>query len=489
MITFIIGLLILFVGGFFYSTICDKVWKPTNNPTPAYTHEDGIDFVPMPRWKTSLINLLNIAGTGPILGPIQGILFGPIALILIPIGCVLGGAIHDFFIGMVALRNDGAQMTDLVKKYMDNKISKIYIVFICFLTALVGAVFIYTPADILASDILQINTSGLNPIIWVLYGLIFVYYIIATLLPIDKIIGRIYPIFGGILLISTLGIFIGIFVKGYPLIDISATNLWGVNVLDGTHIIPTFFVTVACGIVSGFHSTQITLISRNIKSEHYAKFNFYWIMILEGFIAMVWAAAAMGFYVKNNYISSSWHLISGNLPSPFDLVGNVAFDMLGSVGGIIALIGIIILPITSGDTALRGLRLMLNGLLNLDVKNKKNQILLTMGIFIVVVTILILAKISPDGFTLLWRYFSWANQVTALFAFGVSTIYLIKLKKFKSSLMVMIPGAFYMFIVASFIFNSEIGFNLSLSASYVIGGILSILYCVYMVFYGKKDLS
>ena len=302
MVTFIIGLVMLFGGAALYGKLCEKVFGPDDRKTPAYTKNDGVDYVPMKGWKNSLINLLNIAGTGPILGPIQGILFGPIAFITIPIGNVIGGAMHDYFSGMICLRDGGTQMPDMVKRYTNKGIFTVYNIFVCLLLLLVGAVFIYTPGDIAATQVFNFSGAANATSTWVIYGVIFVYYLVATVFPIDKIIGRIYPIFGGILLFSAIGVFIGLFVKGYPLVEVW-NNVWEYNgvfnyseYFANGHFFPIFFVTVACGILSGFHSTQTAIISRTMKSERQGRNTFYNMMILEGFIAMVWAAGAMGVY-------------------------------------------------------------------------------------------------------------------------------------------------------------------------------------------------
>ena len=255
MITFLIGLAILALGGVAYGKVCERVIKPTDRKTPAEAQYDGVDYVPMKKWKNSLIELLNIAGTGPILGPIQGILFGPIAFLTIPIGCVLGGAFHDYMCGMISIRNEGEQMPGLVRRFLGKRMSVIYAVFVCLLMLLVGVVFIYTPGDLFVTQILKGESSFANPAVWIVYGAIFVYYIIATLLPIDKIIGKIYPIFGAILLLSAAGVFAGIFFNGYKLNELWETGFSFLNPY-GDSFIPIFFVTVACGIVSGFHSRR-----------------------------------------------------------------------------------------------------------------------------------------------------------------------------------------------------------------------------------------
>lgn len=477
MITFIIGLALLVLGGAAYGKFCEKIFKPDDRQTPAVRLNDGVDFVPMKKWKNSLIQLLNIAGTGPILGPIQGILFGPIAFITIPIGCVIGGAFHDYMSGMISIRNDGGQMPTLIRKYLGKYTYVIYNVFVCLLMLLVGAVFIYTPGDLFITQILNVESAITSPVTWIVYGAIFVYYIVATLFPIDKIIGKVYPIFGCILLLSAVGVFVGLFVKGYSL-----DELWNIGVVgihpQGLHFIPIFFVTVACGIVSGFHSTQSALISRTMESEKEGRTTFYNMMLAEGFIAMIWAAAAMG-VMKLGLASAQ--------TSATDVVGIVAKDLLGVVGGIIAIIGVIVLPITSGDTALRSLRLMVADALRIDQSSKKNRLLVSLCIFVLVAVILVFAKTNADGFNVLWRYFAWANQTIAVFAFAMIAVYMMKHKQ--PYIMALIPGMFYMFIISSYILNAKIGFNIPWIGSYIVAGILTALYAVSVVVYGQKTKS
>lgn len=477
MLTFLLGLILLIGGGIAYGAFCQRIFGPDDRQTPAVRLNDGIDFVPMNKWKNSLIQLLNIAGTGPILGPIQGILFGPVAFITIPIGCVLGGAFHDYMSGMISLRNDGAQMPALIQKFLGKYVYVIYNIFVCLLMLLVGAVFIYTPGDLFVTQIMKMDSSISNPILWIVYGIIFVYYIIATLLPIDKIIGKIYPIFGGILIVSAIGVFAGLFINGYPLDEIWKIGMSGVHP-QGLHFFPIFFVTVACGIVSGFHSTQSTLIARTMQKETEGRMTFYNMMIAEGLIAMIWAAAAMG-VMKLGLASAD--------TSTTQVVGIVAKDLLGSVGGIIAIIGVIVLPITTGDTAMRSLRLMIAEALHIDQAKKRNRLLLALIIFVLVAALLVFSKLSADGFNVLWRYFAWANQTIAVFTFAVITIYMIREKQPYG--MALLPGMFYMYVISSFILNASIGFHLPWMASYIIGAVLTVLYAVSLVFYGKKSVS
>ena len=478
MITFIIGLVILIGGAAIYGSFCERVMKPNASvKTPAIRLRDGVDFVPMNKWRNTLIELLDIAGTGPVLGPIQGILFGPIAFLTIPIGCVIGGAFHDYMSGMISLRNDGEQMPALVRRFLGGKVYGVYNIFVCFLMLLVGAVFIYTPGDLFVAHIIKGDASSLNGTVVAVYGVIFAYYLIATLLPIDKIIGRIYPIFGLILLLSAVGIFFGLFINGYQLKEV-----WEVGVANvhpfGEHFIPIFFITVACGITSGFHSTQATMIARAVTSETHGRTVYYNTMIAEGFIAMSWAGAAMG--AVNLGLATDENLYK----SAAVVVGVIAQDMLGSVGGMVAVLGVIVLAVTSGDTALRSLRLMLGDTLHIDQHKKINAFTLAFMIFAVVAGVLYFAKTDKSGFALLWRYFSWANETIAVFAFAMIAVYMIKHNL--PYLMAIIPGTFYMYMISTYILHAPIGFGLGWTPSYVLAALCSAAYAVSIVKFGQS---
>ena len=500
MATFILGLVILFVGAAIYGKFCEKVFGPDDRETPAYSKQDGVDYVPMRGWKNSLINLLNIAGTGPIFGPIQGILFGPIAFITIPIGNVIGGAMHDYFSGMICLRDGGSQMSSMIRKYSNKGVYRVYNVFVCLLLLLVGAVFIYTPGDIAATQVFGFSGKANDPTTWIIYGVIFAYYLIATLFPIDAIIGKIYPVFGAILMFSALGVFIGLFAHGYPLLNIwddwqgVAMNAFtlaedGVtkvpfsygDYFTAQHFIPIFFITVACGMLSGFHSTQTAIISRTMKSEREGRKTFYNMMVLEGFIAMIWAAAAMGVY--------NLGIQEANAGLATGTVGVVCKNILGNVGGIIALIGIIVLPITSGDTALRGLRLQIAESFHIDQNSKTKRLGLSAVIFALVAVILVYAKMDANGFNILWRYFAWSNQTLSLFAFLGISVWMFENKKGNYVWIPLIPGAWYTFITVTYIANAKIGFNVPWTGAYVIGVVAAVAYVAAIIWYGKKRAS
>ena len=485
MITFIIGLVILFAGAALYGRFCEKVFGPDDRKTPAYTKQDGVDYVPMKGWKNSLINLLNIAGTGPILGPIQGILFGPIAFITIPIGNIIGGAMHDYFSGMICLRDGGTQMPDMVRKYSNKGVYSVYQVFCSLLLLLVGAVFIYTPGDIAAKQVFGFDGAATSVSTWIIYGVIFLYYLIATVFPIDAIIGRIYPVFGAILLFSAIGVFIGIFVQGYPLAEI--WNTWNGPVVAygdyfaSNHFIPVFFITVACGILSGFHSTQTAIISRTVKSEKQGRMTFYNMMVVEGFIAMVWAAGAMGVY--------NLGLQAADASLATDTIGVVCKNLLGSIGGVIALLGVIVLPITSGDTALRALRMTVADSFHIDQTSIKKRLGLSAVIFALVAAILVFAKMNSNGFNTLWRYFAWSNQTLALFAFLAISVWMFENGKAKFAWMPLIPGGWYAFVTVTYIANAKIGFNIPWTAAYVIGVIAAVVYIGVVIWYARKRMA
>ncbi len=510
MITFIIGLVILFAGGALYGKLCETVFGPDDRETPAYAKQDGVDYVPMKTWRNSLINLLNIAGTGPILGPIQGILFGPIAFFAIPIGNVIGGSMHDYFSGMICTRDGGTQMPDFVKNYTNKAVFWLYDIFICILLLLVGAVFIYTPGDIATTQLFGWSGAPTDPTTWIVYAIIFLYYLIATVFPIDKIIGRIYPIFGLILVFSAVGIFIAIFARSYPLTEIwgswnTAVNGAGfdyASYFSAGHFIPIFFVTVACGILSGFHSTQTALISRTIESEKEGRMTFYNMMVVEGFIAMCWAAGAMAMInlgaanggVTMQQVDGTWSffsMVNGELTqiSATSVVGVLCKNALGPVGGIIALIGVIVLPITSGDTALRALRLTISDTFHMKQDSNAKRLGLAVPVFALVAVILVWAKFDSNGFNILWRYFAWSNQMISLFALAGIAIWMFINRKKKFVWMPLIPAAFYAFVTSSFILNAKIGFNLPWPAAYGVAAAFTIVYLIVILMGGNKKAA
>lgn len=456
MITFIVGLLILLFGYIFYSKYTESQFGVTDNETPANKINDGVDFIPLSDNRNMLIHLLNIAGLGPLLGAIQGILFGPIAFILIPAGCIFMGAVHDYFSGMISVRNDGAQITELIKKYLGNNFYRFFIVVVSVMLLLLAAVFVYTAGDLMAERFFnQSDFSLSNPIVLTIYFLIAMYYILATLFPIDKIIGRFYPFFGLLLLTGTALVFIGFFLNGLQIQDIDFNNL-NQHPLQ-LHILPIFFMTVSCGLLSGFHSTQATIISRTLKNEKEGRKVFYGMMCLESLIAMIWAAGAMHVYSLN--------LVPENIIGTANVINVIANTFVLPMLAFVVTVAVVVLPITSGDTALRGLRMILGEAFKLNQSSIKNRLLIIIPIAFIIISIILWAKTNDGSFSIVWRYFNFVNQLIAVPTFLYATVYLYKNKK--NYFITLIPGVFYIFITLSFILNNRIGFNLSYNVSEV----------------------
>lgn len=462
MILFFFCVALLLAGYFIYGALMVKVFgiKP-QRPTPAHTHADGVDYVPMSRTKIWLIQLLNIAGTGPIFGPILGALYGPVAMLWIVIGCVFAGAVHDYFCGMISVRNNGASIPAMSGRYIGMPMKHIINVIALILLVLVGVVFVTSPAGLLTSiteQILERSGDAVmkgNPqhdnlvLTWVC--IIFVYYIIATLLPIDKIIGRIYPLFGALLMFMTGGMLFGLLFEGIPLFQtvglqdgVSLSNFFqnfhpGANSLP---IWPLIFVTITCGAISGFHATQTPMMARCMENEREGHFIFYGAMITEGVIALIWCMVGLSFYPEVQALKGA---IDAGTPSK--VVYDAAMSMLGTFGGILAVLGVVVLPITSGDTAFRAARLQIAEFLGdyMDTDQRKigKRLLITIPLFVVGV---ILTRVD---FTVLWRYFSWANQTTATIMLWTAAAYLYRHQKFHW--VCTIPAVFMTQVCASYL--------------------------------------
>ena len=495
MISFLLCLAILIGGYFVYGKIVDNTFGPDDRETPAVRINDGVDYVVMPQWKLFLVQLLNIAGLGPIFGALQGALWGPVVFLWITFGTIFAGGVHDYFSGMMSERNDGGSIAEITGKYLGPVMQNVMRVFSVVLLIMVGTVFAVGPAGLIVTLCKNNGMSGVltTTLFWLV--IILVYYFIATFISIDAVIGKIYPIFGAILLFSAVGVFAGMFVKGYPLLNLwdnwqapafaafqtaadgsTAAFSYGEYFANG-HFLPVFFVTVACGILSGFHSTQTAIISRTVKSEKEGRMTFYNMMVLEGFIAMVWAGAAMGIFNAG--------LQAANAGATSTVI-KVCKDILGPVGGVIALVGIVVLPITSGDTALRGLRLTVAETLHIDQSTKGKRLSLSAVIFALVAVILVFAKFNNEGFQILWRYFAWSNQTLSLFAFLAITVWMFENGKGKYAWMPMIPGGFYCFICSTYIANAKIGFNIPWTYAYIIGVAAAVLYVGVIIWYGRK---
>lgn len=475
MITFISGIIILLVGYILYSRFVDKIFAPDERLTPANEYRDDVDYIPISKTRNALIHLLNIAGMGPIIGAIQGILFGPIAFILIPVGCIVAGGVHDYFAGMLSIRNKGAQITGLIRKYLGERPFKIFMVIVSIMLLLLATVFVYTAGDLFVERFLGVKDFGItNPIVLCSYIVILLYFVIATLFPIDKIIGKFYPILGLFLILGTGLILVGFFINGVNLqnLDFSNLNMHPNNLA----IVPMFFMTVSCGLLSGFHSTQATIISRTVNKEKDGRQIFYGMMCLESLIAMIWAAAAMDIYSTN--------LVAQNLVGTVNVVNIIANKFVPLHLAYIVTLAVIVLPITSGDTALRGLRITIADALNLEQKKISNRLVIVVPIVICVLSVLIWAKMNANSFSMIWRYFTFFNQLIAIPTLCCATIYLAMNKK--NYVVTLLPALFYVFITMTFIFSEKIGFNLPLKYAEIIGFIITLITLVLLIKHIKK---
>lgn len=470
MLTLLGGITLLVIGYFTYGKFIEKNFQIVpDRKTPAEALTDGMDFVPMSRSKNAIIQLLNIAGTGPIFGPIMGALYGPVAYIWIVVGCIFGGAVHDYMIGMISLRNDGAHLPELASRYLGKNFKHIVNLFSIVLLLLVGTVFVTTPANLISSLTPDFLTIGIITL------LIFAYYVISTLLPIDKAMGKVYPYFGAILIISTIAIGLTLIFGNYqmPELTLSAIRLENYN---GVPMFPAIFFTISCGALSGFHATQAPMVSRTTTSESQGRYIFYGMMIAEGVIAMIWAAASMSLFDAGTLNA----LINSGTPSA--VVNEVSVMLLGNVFGTLAILGVIVLPISSGLSAFRSLRGIIADYINVKQDSVKKVLMLTIPIFAVSFLLTLV------DFNLLWRYFNWANQVTAVIALFVATRYL-RLKK-RNYIVTLVPGTFMLYAVLVYILSEPIGLNLGLTpVTYIASLIVTIGAIVALAKAGTKQIS
>lgn len=481
MYSLIISVLALLLGYMLYGRFVEKVFVPNpERTTPALSHNDGIDYVPMPTWKVFMIQFLNIAGTGPIFGAIMGAKFGPACYLWIVFGCIFAGAVHDYLSGMISVRSGGKSLPNLVGHLLGNTVRYVMLVFSVLLLLLVGTVFVYSPALILGD--MTGDGSSSSIMIWVV--LIFIYYIVATLLPVDKLIGRLYPVFAFALLFMALALMICLFVK-WPAIP----ELWdglanrGPSIgMNGQSIFPCLFITVACGAISGFHSTQSPIMARCIMNEKYGRPVFYGSMITEGLVALVWAAVSSYFFFEGGA-----EAVGSNLSASAPIVvTKVSENWLGLVGGILAILGVVAAPITSGDTAFRSLRLTIADSLHIDQKTPRRRLYVAIPIFVTAIVLLYFNIKHEDGFNLLWRYFGWANQTLATIVLWAVVTYLSERRKGMYYLIAMIPACFMTVVVVSYICMEKIGFDLPYTPS-IITGVVFALACV-AHFYRRRAL-
>lgn len=456
MYSFLISVAALILGYIFYGRYVSRVVHADPSlPTPAITQADGVDYIAMPTWKVFMIQFLNIAGTGPIFGAIMGAKFGPACFLWIVFGCIFAGAVHDYVSGMVMLRKGGFSYNELIGYIFGGKARIAVSVLVTLLLILVGAVFVYSPAIILGSLAAVFEDPFSSMMFWVL--IIFTYYLIASLLPIDKIIGRIYPLFAICILFMAVGLMAALLIH-WPSIpefwDGLANRAPSLGV-EGQDIFPCLFVTVACGAISGFHATQSPLMARCIKNEKYARPVFYGSMITEGLVALIWAAVSSWFFFDGGFEATG--APDGQAPT---VVEYVAKHWLGLAGGVLAIIGVVAAPITTGDTALRSARLMIADFFHLDQKPMKNRLVITIPLFAATIGLLWFNMADAQGFNNIWRYFGWLNQTLACFTLWALTQWLYTHSEIPHYLITLIPALFMSAVCVSFILVDKMGMNL-----------------------------
>ncbi len=436
MITFIICLALLVTAYFTYGRYLEKVADADDsNPTPAMRMADGVDYMPLPRWRVFLIQLLNIAGTGPIFGAILGACFGPVAFLWITLGGIFFGAMHDYLSGVLILRHDGKSLPEVIGEYLGINARAVVRIFSVALLVLVGAVFILSPAQLLASMVPAVSKN-----IWV--WIILVYYVIATMLPVDKVIGKLYPIFGVALIAMAAGL-LGVILSGaYPVPELTTVHNFQLDP-EKLPIIPTLFITIACGAISGFHATQSPLMARCVTSEKKCRSVFYGSMISESVIALIWAAIAMAFFHGPTELGEQLSEHGGNAAWAVDVISKTT---LGKVGAVLALLGVVAAPITSGDTAFRGARLIVADVFRIDQRPILKRFLICIPLFAVGYGITLI------NFDIVWRYFAWANQ--ALACVVLWTIFVWLASKGKNYWIALIPALFMTFVETYFVLIS-----------------------------------
>lgn len=446
----------------------ERVFAPDDRPTPAITKPDGVDYMPLPQWKIFMIQFLNIAGLGPIFGAIMGAKFGISSFLWIVIGSIFAGAVHDYIAGMLSIRNGGESLPEIIGRYLGVTTKQIMRGFTVILMILVGSVFVAGPAGLLA----KLTPDYLDTTFWIV--VVFVYYILATLLPVDKIIGKIYPFFAGALLFMAVGILVMLYVNNPTLPEI-----W--SGLQNTHpsastlpIFPIMFVSIACGAISGFHATQSPLMARCMTSERQGRPVFYGAMITEGIVALIWAAAATAFYHENGMGESNASII----------VDSITKNWLGVVGGILAILGVIAAPVTSGDTAFRSARLIVADFLGLEQRSIRRRLYICIPMFIAAISLLLYSLSDKDGFDIIWRYFAWANQTLSVFTLWAITVFLVRTQKYY--IITLIPALFMTAVCSTYICIAPEGFGLSQQVSYIVGG-LSILTGIVWFLLWKKS--
>ena len=465
MITFLVSIVLLVLGYIVYGRFVAKVFGvDANRPTPAIVNPDGVDYVAMPWWKIFLIQFLNIAGLGPIFGAIMGVMFGPSAFLWIVFGSIFGGAVHDYLSGMLSLRRNGASLPELVGEQLGSGVKQFMRAFSLILMVLVGAVFVSGPAGLLAGMVDSISVTW-----WIV--IIFLYYLLATLLPIDKLIGKVYPIFGLALLFMAVGILVSLFINKAPIPEI--TSGLASQHPQGYSIFPMMFVSIACGAVSGFHATQSPMMARCMTNERYGRPCFYGAMIAEGVVALIWAAAASSFFGSVGGLQEYVASLPATANKAAEVVNLISNSWLGSVGGILAVLGVVAAPITSGDTALRSARLIAADFLHIDQKPIFKRFMIALPLF---VATFILLQINFD---IIWRYFAWCNQTLSVFTFWALTVYLYKEKR--NYWITLLPALFMTAVCSAYIMIAPEGFGLPLYIGYITAAIVCIIFTLLFI--------
>lgn len=482
MITFFVCLALLVVGFFVYGKLIEKVFRVDDRQTPAIAHPDGVDYVPMKTWRVFLIQLLNIAGLGPIYGAIAGACWGPSVYLWIVFGTILGGGVHDFLSGMMSERNDGMSISEVVGLYMGKVITFIMRIFSVVLLVMVGVNFAKGPADLLA----KLTPDTLNGTFWL--AVVMIYYLAATFLPIDKIVGKLYPIFGICLIVMALGVGgATLIIHGAEMPEFSAANLTVLHP-NGTPKWAMMFVTVACGAVSGFHATQSPMMARCITSEKHGRTVFYGAMVAEGIIALIWASAGVTFYMNGGSLADGMSGLAAAVAAEGQggVVYEICTTLLGPVGGILAMVGVIACPITSGDTAFRSARLTIADWFHIDQSQTQKRAMLAVPLLAVGAIIVVALP-----WTVLWRYFSWSNQTLAMIVLWTGGVFL---HKFGfppiACLMSALPATFMTAVSVTYFFQAPECLHLSTSIAYPVGIIVALaflaLFC-YQTFVKNKN--
>jgi len=474
MITFFLSILVLLLGYLFYSRFIERIERINpDRQTPAYKLTDGVDYVPMPWWRVFLIQFLNIAGLGPIFGAVAGAMWGPVAFLWIVLGSVFAGAVHDYFSGMLSIRHNGLSITEIVGIYLGKGTKQFMRGFTIILMVIVGAVFIMGPAKILSG----LTPDLLSMTFWV--WVVFIYYVLATILPIDKIIGKIYPVFGFALFFMAFGLIIALFVKGYHIPELSIANFRNYHI-DAVKfpVFPMMFVTIACGAISGFHATQSPLMARCITNEKLGRRVFYGAMITEGVVALIWAAIGMSFYGGIKELND---VMTANQGNAAFIVNEISNSLLGKFGGALALLGVVAAPITSGDTAFRSARLIVADFLNFKQGPIRNRLIISAPLFIIGY------MLTRIDFSIIWRYFAWSNQTLAMVVLWTITVYLAQEKK--QYWITLVPAVFMTAVTTTYLLFAPEGFSVSMVMSYSIGILLAILsFCTFLL-YRKKIMN